>query len=80
MGLHWRVKTKCLPAGIPHRGGRNLNVEDYFLKSKVALELFSCFNLPPLPTPLLNSAINFYRCFQFLSVVGFHVLTLPRVI
>lgn len=69
---------KCMPAGIPHGGGSNLNVEDYFLKSNVALELFSCFNPPP--TPLLNSAINFYRCFQFLSVVGFHVLTLPRVI
>lgn len=68
---------KCIPARIPHRGGSNLNVEDYFLKSDVALELFSCFNPP---TSLLNLAINFYRCFQFLGVVGFHVLTLPRVI
>lgn len=56
---------------------RNLNMEDYFLKRNVAVQLLSCFNAPP---PLVNSAINFYRCFQFLGVLGFHVLILQKVI
>ena len=57
MGLHWWVKMKCMPARSPHRGGdvdmlrSNLNLEDYFLKSNLALELFSCFNPP---TPLVS--------------------------